>query len=250
MFRFVAAGIALAASADPEMPHLAQAWTAISKGDGLPGMAGNESYMWIDGHQFLPHIDSFHAHWFKYDGCQKLAMHDFHFNKVGDITYYLGCDALDCCYSDEDNSKKWDIATGPISKVEFIGFEDTTELEDRPVLQAEHWHEADSLPLTPYKIDYHHFITRDGDDIISHRINIESKEGLFPPQEITYKDFQVQHDTDAFMRSEFVVPDVCLGNILRCDDNQMSAWNAKYFKHDHLRAELRKKAAAAATVAV
>jgi hypothetical protein len=242
MFRFALAGVCGLAAADPEQPHLAQAWTAISKGDGLPNQAGQESYMWVDGSQF-PHKDSFHAHWFKYDDCQKLAMHDFHYTKVGDITYYLGCDALDCCYSDEENMKKWDIQSGRISTVEFVGFEDTTELDDNPVSQAEHWHEADKLPMTSYSIDYHHFVTRaNNSDVISHRININSDDGLFPPQEILYKDFVVQHDTEAFRESEFQIPKKCQGNILRCDDQQKRKWNAAYFKHDHMRMELQRKA--------
>jgi len=196
--------------------------------------------MWVDGKQFDKTKPSFHAHWYKYDDCQKLALHDPHYSKVGDRTYYLGCDALACCYSEDADIKKWDINSGSMSTVEFIGLEDTTELDENPVSQAEHWHEADKIPFTPYSIDYHHFITRaDNSDVISHRININSTDGLFPPQEILYSNFQVQHDLDAFRESEFQIPAVCQGNILKCDDSQTLKWNAAYFKHDHMRATLK-----------
>jgi hypothetical protein len=245
MFRFVAASVlGLAVSDDPEQPHLAQAWVALSKGDGLPNQIGNESYVWAMKGDGRPH--TIKAHWYKYDGCQKLSLHDPNQpHPMGGIewNYYLKCDALDCCYSDF-SMKGWDIGQGRISDVSFAGFEDTTELNDNPIAQAEHWHEEDKLPMTAYKVLYDHFITREGDtDIISHRINYAATTGTVPPGEILYADFKVQHDVDAFIQSEFQLPSQCVrNNLLRCDDEKVKQWEAMHFKHDYAMSKVQEAA--------
>jgi len=215
-----------ALAADPEQPHLAQAWTAMSKGDGLPNEVGQESYIWDDDRNIK-------AHWYKYDDCQKLSIHDYSQKgiKHGEANYYLKCDALDCCYGDF-KMKGWDISTSEISNVTFAGYEDTTELYDTPVAQAEHWHESDKIPLSYLTAEYDYFVTREGDDVISHRINYVV-EGDVPPGEILYANFTVQHDLDAFIQSEFQLPPQCdRNNLLYCGDNRIEKWEAKYFKHD------------------
>lgn len=214
-------------AADPEQPHLAQAWTAMSKGDGLPNQIGQESYIWDDARKIR-------AHWFKYDGCQKLSIHDtnqVHHVSRGERNYYLGCDSVDCCYGDY-SMKQWDIGMAKNSEVSFVGYEDTTELNDKPVAQAEHWHEEIPLMFTKYKIQYEHFVTRaDNGDIITHRINTNDTGALAPAGEILYSDFQVQHDIDAFIQSEFQIPQQCLkNNLLKCPSDGVSRWESMYFK--------------------
>jgi hypothetical protein len=172
-------------------------------------------------------------HWFKYDGCQKLSIKDstqIHHVAGGQRNYYLGCDALDCCYGDF-SMKQWDISTSRTSAVSFVGLEDTTELNDNPVSQAEHWHEEDKIPFTPYKVEYDHFISRlDNGDIITHRIDVTSSDGLFPPQNVLYSDFKVQHDVDAFIQQEFRIPEICLkDNLLYGGDDQIARMEATYF---------------------
>jgi hypothetical protein len=209
---------------DPERPHLAQAWTAMSKGDGLPNQVGQESYVWDEDRKIR-------GHWYKYDGCQKLSIKD-HAQKVN-RNYYLKCDALDCCYGDF-SMKQWDIGMGKKSEVTFVGLEDTTELNDAPVSQAEHWHEEIPLPFTSYKIQYDHFVTRSDGDVISHRINFNATGGVVPPGEILYSDFQVQHDIDAFIQSEFQIPAQCKrNNLIKCEDSKVSQWEATFFRHSH-----------------
>jgi hypothetical protein len=216
--------VASSTAEDPERPHLAQAWTAMSKGDGLPNQVGQESYVFDDDRKIR-------GHWYKYDGCQKLSIKD-HAQKV-ESNYYLGCDAVNCCYGDF-SMKQWDIGMGKTSQVTFVGFEDTTELNDAPVSQAEHWHEEIPLPFTSYKIQYDHFVTRSDGDIITHRINFNATGGIVPPGEILYSDFQVQHDIDAFIQSEFQIPAQCKrNNLLRCDDSKVGRWEETYFKHSN-----------------
>merc|ERR1711918_253555 len=110
--------------------------------------------------------------------------------------------------------KQWDIGSGPITTTSFSGYEDTTELNDKPISQAEHWHEEDKIPMTSYKVLYDHFITRNNSDIISHRINYASTGGIVAPGEILYANFEVQHDVDAFIQNEFRLPSQCDRNNL------------------------------------
>jgi hypothetical protein len=243
MFRFVAASVVgVEVSDDPEQPHLAQACTAQSKGDGLPNQIGNESYVWAEKSATRKH--TIKGHWYKYDGCQKLSLHDP--NQVGypgaEANYYLGCDGLDCCYGDF-SMKSWDIGQGRQSEVSFAGFEDTTELNDNPIAQAEHWHEDDKLPFTSYKIQYDHYITRADSDIITHRINFNATGGIVPPGEILYADFKVQHDIDAFIQTEFKLPKQCIrNNLLKCEDSKVKQWEAMHFKHDYAMSKVQEAA--------
>jgi hypothetical protein len=236
------------AEADPEQPHLAQAWTALSKGDGLPNTIGQESYVWAEKNADRPH--TIKAHWYKYDDCQKLSLHDpnqLHHIQGGERNYYLKCDSLDCCYSDF-SMKQWDIGTpGPFTTTSFVAYEDTTELNDNPVSQAEHWHEENKLLMTPYKVTYDHFISRGNDtDIISHRINYGDTGNLTAPGEILYANFQVQHDVDAFIQKEFQLPEQCnRNNLLKCGDGNVRQWEAKFFKHDHAMKTLQEAAESA-----
>merc|ERR1711976_69268 len=183
------------------------------------------------------------AHQFVYDGCTKLSLHDpsspyLQHVKGGERNYYLGCDAVNCCYSDY-SMKEWDIATpGLLTKVAFVGLEDTTELNDNPVSQAEHWHQNTTLFLKT-SVSYEYFVTRTetntSEDIVSHRIDYgaEGPNGPITGGSVLYGNFQVQHDLDSF-RQTFAVPEVCQrNNLLKCAGEQVSAWDQKHFKHDY-----------------
>lgn len=229
----------------PQRPHLAQAWTAISKGDGLPNQAGVEHYIYEDAgdkHALQGHIFDYGP------SCKKIELNtpSGYIGKETNYawgTYYLGCDSVDCCYGgmgsipQRPDVKKWDINNpSPITSVEFKGFEDTTELNGKPVKNAEHWHETDKLPLSHgMNVSYHHYITRNQDDIISHRIDFAAPgaEGS-----ILYTNFTVVHNVTAF-REIFKIPDMCYpqgsgrGHALNCDGNKVEEWEKKYFKHSH-----------------
>merc|ERR1712048_769894 len=93
----------------------------------------------------------------------------------------------------------------------------------------------DKIPMTTYKVTYDHFISRGNDtDIISHRINYGATSDIVPPGEILYANFQVQHDIDAFIQSEFQLPEKCnRNNLLKCEDSDVKRWESSHFKHDH-----------------
>merc|ERR1712151_352709 len=84
--------------------------------------------------------------------------------------YYLKCDAVDCCKCDSDAPKEWDIQSGLFTKVNFVGYEDTTELNDNPVSGAEHWTQTTLLPKV-LGVSYDYYLHREGEDVISHRID-------------------------------------------------------------------------------
>ena len=262
------AGVAFAEGADPERPHLAQAWTAMSMGDGLPGTVGLEHYIYEPEDKSAGRdMEALQAHIWDYgSSCKKIELNtpngaqprtsDYRWG-----TYYINCDSVDCCYSGRGSTrtrpdvKQWDINTpgvGGIVKVKFEGYNASiSELNNNPVKNAEHWHETDKAPFPQMPpVEYHHYITRnataDGEDIISHRIDYTAGAAA-PPGTIVYGNFTVIHDVKGF-RETFKIPDMCSpqgnppgkGHALACDGEQMESWEQKYFKHSYAMKSLAK----------
>merc|ERR1712217_616797 len=172
-------------------------------------------------------------------GCKKIELDaGFHYPSKDFVsgTYYLKCDAVDCCYGGEGvgsppDVKKWDInKPGLLTEVNYLGLNDTTELNDNPVKQAEHWQEVDKLPLTKgLGVSYDHFITRSAPDIISHRIDYTAP-GTSPGS-ILYGNFTVAHNLTAH-QNLFKVPEQCRSSqIMSCNPGKVTMWEEKYFKH-------------------
>lgn len=207
-------------SADPTQPHLSQAWTAKSVGDGLPGTIGDEAYFFTDKESH--HLWDYGAQGLKLWTCE---------SAYNCVEYYVKLNAVDCCKcEDVDEPKQWDIPkSGLFTKVNFNGFEDTTELNDNPVTGAEHWFTSSALPKV-LTVTYDYFLHReDSGDVISHRINFNTSVGQ--SGEILYGDFAVAHDLDAH-KQKFAIPSQCKGNILDCCD-QRDEIMSKWFKHDY-----------------
>lgn len=206
--------------ADPTQPHLAQAWTAQSSGDGLPGAIGDEAYFFTDKESH--HLWDYGSQGSKLWSCQ---------GSYNCVEYYLKLNGPNCCYCEDVNEPKmWDIPkSGLFTKVNFKAFEDTTELNGNPVQGAEHWFTSSVLPKV-LTVSYDYFLHReDSGDVISHRINFNTSVGQ--AGEILYGGFQVAHDLDAH-REKFAVPEQCKGNILDCCDSREEVMS-KWFKHDH-----------------
>merc|ERR1711907_813733 len=135
MFRLVvfaaisACTLAAPSAADPTQPHLASAWQAESTGDGLQGQTGLESYLYQPGKE---NDGSMRAHKWDYgaDNCIKYEI-DQGFKGAWSGSYYVKCDAVDCCKDDSVDDppdvKQWDIPQAKWhTKVGFSGFKDTT----------------------------------------------------------------------------------------------------------------------------
>merc|ERR1712100_609871 len=227
----VAAAYAAPVNNDPTPPHLAQAWTAESTGDGLKGKTGKESYIYEDCK--TPSPTCLHAHIWDYgaDTCIKYEINGgFHYPGTGQ--YYVKCDAVDCCKAanpdhQEPNPKKWDIEPSSwwaSRKTTYSGKHDTTELNNETVTGADVWNSLMSVPLTHGKasINYTYHITKQGNDTISHRIDY-SVPGIpkVPAGHILYGNFTPQHDLAAF-RKVFMPPPACLKhNVLTCQGKQV-----------------------------
>merc|ERR1711988_911168 len=123
---------------------------------------------------------------------------------------------------------------GILATVSFVGYENTTELNDNPVAGAEHWLEHNNFHVKGLTVDYDYFIHRtDSGDVISHRIQYNASGTDVPAGEILYGYFQVQHDLDAFKRT-FAPGAECLkSNVLKCPSHQVQTWERNHFKHSY-----------------
>merc|ERR1712072_53040 len=236
---FIATSLA-APVADPTQPHLAQAWQAQSSGDGEKGQTGLESYIYEDCPKGKTSETCLHGHVFNYgaNNCIKIEVDGgfkYPYGKHGSETYYVKCDAVDCCYSGKGRPdvKKWDINTpNLVRKVTYEGVHDTTELNNNPVKSAEVWNEVDKLPFTKAVVNYTYFVTRNNTDVITHRINYAVPGTKVQGGSILFGDFKVQHNVTAF-RDVFKPPAACNPKhvLLRCPPSKMKEWDQKYFMH-------------------
>ena len=179
------------------------------------------------------------AHIFDYgaSNCIKIEI-DAGFKSASSGTWLIKCDAVDCCYEGDQNLdpadvKKWDIyhPTGHLDplrrKVTYLGKHATTELNDKPVPNADTWNVVDHLPFTKQTVNYTYYVTtNDANETISHRIDFAAPgaDGV-----ILYGDFQVQHNLTEFRKTiQSYVPAACLKpNTLKCADNHSKKWNKK-----------------------
>eukprot|EP00931_Biecheleriopsis_adriatica_P012480 TRINITY_DN113633_c0_g1_i1.p1 TRINITY_DN113633_c0_g1~~TRINITY_DN113633_c0_g1_i1.p1 ORF type:complete len:269 (+),score=42.14 TRINITY_DN113633_c0_g1_i1:97-807(+) len=222
MWRMILVTSMAAAGAVPAVPHLAQAWTAMSTGDGLPGVVGEESYIYTEDPGYSHH-GGVRGHWFKYgDDCQKLELNQWKPSLI-QTAFYLKCDAVDCCYKPDAIVKPWTLHKNIFAKVTFAGFENTTELDNKTILNAEHWVNTELIPGASVQYDY--FLTRDGDDIITHRIEYGATK--IPSGVILYGNFTVQHNLDEFSKTFAVPSEDCS---FQCPDEKIREWEAKYFR--------------------
>lgn len=208
-------------AADPTQPHLAQAWSAYSQGDGEPGAIGQDSYIYTDDPAYKK--GGVRGHWFKYDDCQKLELNQWK-PKLIEKAFYFSCDSINCCYKPDTIVKKWDFHSF-FANVSFAGYVNTTELHELPVVGAERWVETDKIPFG--KASYEYFITRQGEDIITHRINYGGS-GVNPGS-ILYGNFSVQHDVTEFAKT-FAEPTMDCS--LQCPDELVAKWESSYFSRN------------------
>ena len=235
-----ALGVAAAAQAPP---HLSQAWQANSIGDGSPDFGtGLESYIYeACGHPHEPPTSEtcMHAHVWDYgaNNCVKYEV-DAGLDSLYTGTFYVACDAVDCCKGgdagdEQPDIKRWDIGQGsklPNDQITSLGQMDTKDL-DGPVT-TDTWNEIFKLPLTTVHINYTYYITTQGNDAITHRIDYsEPGDAKAQNGHILYGNFTVQHDLDTF-RNVFKAPAACLKpNTLTCASKKVKEWERKYFSH-------------------
>ena len=102
-----------------------------------------------------------------------------------------------------------------------MGVVNTTALDEQGnnvTVSAERWHEQDTLPFGVAHATYDYYISREGDDIITHRIEYGA-DGINPGI-IVYGGFQVQHNLTAFKES-FQIPAQC-EQAMQCPDQLLA----------------------------
>jgi hypothetical protein len=227
MFRFVLASSLVSAQAltQDDHPRLAQAWQALSSGDGLPNTVGLESYIFEEG--CGPTSDTcMRGHVFDYgaDNCIKYEV-DAGFHSAYSGTYYVKCEAVNCCRDPDGipDVKQWDIGQGKRSTITHL---DATDLDDLDghVTGADTWLE-DISAFTAH-VKYTYYVTQKGDDVSRHAIDYSAPGAA--PGRILYGNFTVKHpdEIDEF-RKVFQAPSACQGNVLDCPPDLMQKWGRK-----------------------
>ena len=243
----------------PPMPHLSQAWTAMSTGDGEPGLIGFEAYLYepeckqinktgCDEKALQGHV------WDYGPACKKIEVKYNHEDSAypkdarWSGTFYIKCDLLDCCWDGESevrptppDVKQWDIdPPGKFDNTTYLGKHNTTELYDNPVIDADVWRNVDLIPGTEHRlaIRYDYFITKPGRDVITHRIHYDGAD--VPPGDILYGNFTVIQPPEIIAFREMFKPPAACGPDIPgprlCDPPKVKEWNRKYFKHAAARA--------------
>merc|ERR1719327_322458 len=232
MFRFVLANtLATAALSQDDHPRLAQAWQALSSGDGLPNTVGLESYIFEEGCEGGQSDDCMRGHVFDYgaDNCIKYEV-DAGFHSWNSGTFYVKCDAVNCCRDGMEGNipdvKKWDIGQSAKSEITHM---DATDLDDLDGHQTglDTWLEDISVLKAHVKYTYYISQNENG-DVISHAIDYSAPGA--PPGRILYGNFTVKHadELDAF-REVFKAPAACLkDNTLHCDRENMEKWDRRF----------------------
>jgi len=236
MFRLALASAFVAAEAiQDDHPHLAQAWQALSSGDGLPDTVGFESYLYENcpgkhgGAKYNETCMSGHVFDYGADNCIKYEVNFGAKSKLSG-TYYVKCDAVDCCkdarIQGPPDVKMWDIGQATKSNVTHM---DATDLDDLDghVAGADTW--LEDISAFKAHVKYTYYITQnDNGDVISHAIDYSAPGAA--PGRILYGNFTVKHadEIDAF-RELFKPPAACLkDNTLHCNSAHMEKWDRKY----------------------
>jgi hypothetical protein len=226
MFRFALASTVVSAGAltQDDHPHLAQAWQALSSGNGLPDTVGLESYIYEDGCKKSDTCMKAHVFDYGADNCIKFEV-DAGFHSKYSGTYYVKCDGVNCCKDQQyPDVKQWDIGLGKRSTITHMEATDLDDL-DGHVAGADTWRE--DIKVFGANISYTYYVTQSGDDIISHAIDYTAP-GTSPGR-ILYGNFTVKHadELDAF-REVFRAPDECLkNNVLTCPPDLTQKWGRK-----------------------
>ena len=161
-------------------PHLSQAWVAMSTGDGLPNEVGQESYLYEGCKERSDTCMNGHIFNYGEKNCIKYEIDQGYKSHLSG-TFYVSCDGgLDCCMKEKSGPKKvpdvkkWDIGmAGKLfnDKITYLGKKDTTELNNKPVKGADAWLETFTIPFTGVKVNYTYYVTTNGTDVVTHRID-------------------------------------------------------------------------------
>ena len=243
MFRLICTiALLVYTAAAQQPPHLSQAWQAMSAGDGLPNdTIGQESYLYEGCKERSETCMNGHVYNYKKTGAANCIKYEIDQGGKSRLsgTFYVSCDGgLNCCMKVKSGPeripkvKKWDIGmAGALFKdqITYLGKKDTTELNNKPVTGADTWLETFTIPFTGVKVNYTYYVTTNGTDVITHRIDYGASKAKGAVGSILYGDFQPQHNITAF-RSVFTPPAACqTGHVMQCPKGKVEEWEETYF---------------------
>lgn len=203
-----------------EYPTLPTLWEAETIESGAPGSGkGIESYSFVDE----PTEDNPSALWSNYVDCQRLIYVPNNYNAK---RYLLGCDAVDCCYEEQDgNQVEFQIPnvhyTNPSKKVEvyyqrvnITNFGETIEADE----WSWSWNVKDKLLLSQ---DFRAYTLPCNDCVNGVQlIQWQSRAmGLewYPTQFKSYRGYDQDSTEGKQFISKFQVPEICQkNNLLKC----------------------------------
>jgi len=202
-------------------PTLPTQWKARTIEVGAPGTGeGMESYNF----QLTPTSDHPSAMWSNYTDCQRLI----HINSNADAKrYLLGCEAVSCCWEEQDGNqiefqipnlhpanpnKEINVTYG--GRVNITNFGETVEADE----WNWRWETIDGKYLgqdwKAYTNDCEECVN--GVTLVQWQTRALGSE-WFPTQFKDYQGFDPSTDEGEQFESTFQIPEVCQGNILKCN---------------------------------
>jgi hypothetical protein len=202
-------------------PTLPTMWSAETIEPGAPGSGkGIEAYNFVS----KPTPDNPSAIWSNYTDCQRLIYVP---NNYDGKRYLLGCDAIDCCYEEQDgNQVEFQIPnvhySNPKKKIE-VSYQRTNITNFGEEIMADEW--SWSWTVKDILSQEWKAYTNDCDDCVN---GVELLQwttramGLpwFSIQFRNYKGYELNSDEGNKFHEMFAIPDICKrNNLLQCSDN-------------------------------
>ena len=168
---------------------------------------GEEDYKFVD----VPKEDNPSAMWSKYDGCQRLIYLEHSYG----YRYLLGCDAVDCCYEDQEgNQVEFQIPnvhySDPKKEVE-VSYQRANITNFGERIECDEWSwtfEPGGKPLQKWWV-----YTQDCDDCVNNVTLLQWKtEALGQQAVIQFNGFKgLEEDSDEGKKfiDTFQVPAIC-----------------------------------------
>ncbi len=210
-----------------DYPTLPSMWFAETIEPGAPGGGkGIESYMFVD----KPTEDNPSAMWSNYTDCQRLIYVPNSYNAK---RYLLGCDAVNCCWEDQDsNQVEFQIPnvqySNPTKKVD-VSWRNANVTNFGQIIEADEWSwswtvkDKLSQDWRAYTLPCEECVN--GIQLIQWQSRAMGSE-WFPVEFKNYRGIDPNTDEGEQFKEEFYVPEICQkNNLLKCP----SGLHDKYF---------------------
>ncbi len=205
MLKLLIVAAIVAAVSAASHPTLSTMWISTTNEPQVG--VGIESYLFVDN----PTPQNPSTMWSNYTGCQRLLYADG--TVSGSNRYLLGCDAVDCCYEQQDgNQVEYQIPNvhpEVLAPVSSLGKQTITVFGANVTCDAWHW----SFFLENVTV----YTLGSGSDVRTVRWAASAAGQIYNLDFASdYKN--IPESQRAQFAATFAIPQVCQGNILQCDD--------------------------------